>query len=142
MRRKTHASFEALPPSDDPVDRITDDIRVRLDLRACWFEAFPFDSLLPRIERDGIVLPADEPGTRSYSQWCPPDGVELPVRYGALTLGRFVLVPRVLTCGVLMTPGQRELARTLAQLAGDELGRRWTVPTESRASAEKEDHRD
>src|SRR4029077_2664586 len=59
-------------------------------LRTCWFESFPFDVQLPRIEPGRIVLPADEPGVPS---WSFDIGVELPVRCSGLTLGRYVLVP-------------------------------------------------
>src|SRR5438445_13609558 len=55
-------------------------------LRACWFESFPFDVQLPRIEPGRIVLGADEPGT---SSWSLDLGVELPVRHCGLTIGRY-----------------------------------------------------
>ena len=83
-------------------------------------------ALLPRIEADRIIVPADEPGARGYSEWSSADGIELPIRCGALTLGRFVLVPRKSTCGVAIAPSLRADAIALAQLAGDELRRRWT----------------
>ena len=101
-------------------------LRVMLDLRECRFERFPFDGLLPSIEAGRIVLPADEPGTRPYSEWQPSDGIELPVRYGALLLGRFVLVPRTPTCGVAIPSTSRTDAIALAQRAGEEIARSWT----------------
>lgn len=137
MRRKSRTSAHSSPESGDLVDQLVDQLMARLELRACWFEPFPFDSLLPRIESDRIVLPPDEPGTRSYRDWQPPDGIELPIRYGALTLGRFVLVPRVLTCGVVIPPGQRTDAVAIARRAGEEIRRRWTGSTTPRASAER-----
>src|SRR6478735_10933601 len=73
-------------------------------LRACWFESFPFDVQLPRIEPGQIVLPPEEPGVAS---WSGEVGVELPVRYGDLTLGRYVLVPASLTCGVGLSAATR-----------------------------------
>jgi hypothetical protein len=75
-----------------------------LGLRACWFEPFPFDVQLPRIERGRIVLPADEPG---ISSWSLELGVELPLRHRALTVGRFVLVPLSPTTGVDFSPASR-----------------------------------
>ena len=72
------------------------------------------------------MLPADEPGARPYSDWRPSDGIELPVRYGSLLLGRFVLVPNTATCGVAIPSAARTDAIYLAQRAGDELARSWT----------------
>src|SRR5436190_23227802 len=56
------------------------------DLRACWFEPFPFDTALPRIEPGRLTVAADEPGVPASHA-----GIELPVRLNALTLGRIVL---------------------------------------------------
>jgi hypothetical protein len=75
-----------------------------LELRACRFEAFPFDVQLPRIEPGRIVLSAAEPGIAS---WSGQGNVELPVRYSELTLGRFVLVPASSTTGVGFAPEHR-----------------------------------
>ena len=66
------------------------------DLRDCRFERFPFETQLPRIELGRILLPEPEPG---LEPWTLDNGVELPVRYGELTVGRFVLVPRMRTTG-------------------------------------------
>jgi hypothetical protein len=115
-----------------------DEIKTRLDLRACRFEPFPFDALLPRIESDRIVLPADEPGTRPYGLWQPIDGIELPVRYGPLTLGRFVLVLRTPTCGVAIPAPLRTAAIAIAQRTGDALGSQWTA-YERRTGADREE---
>jgi hypothetical protein len=81
-----------------------------LDLRDCWFEAFPFDTQLPRIEPGRIMLPEPEPG---LAPWALDNGVELPVRYGALTVGRFVLVPRTRTTGTAFDPELRAAALEL-----------------------------
>jgi hypothetical protein len=59
------------------------------------------------------------------------------VRYEALTLGRYVLVPRTSTCGVALAPTSRDDAITRARLVGEKLARRWTV-TDLRVSAERE----
>jgi hypothetical protein len=69
----------------------------RMGLADCWFEPFPFDTQLPRIEPGRIVLPAAEPG---LEPWTLDAGVELPVLYRDLTVGRFVLLPRTRTSGV------------------------------------------
>jgi hypothetical protein len=79
-------------------------------LRACWFEPFPFDAQLPRIEPGRIVLPGDEPGVEP---WSCDKGVELPVRSNGLPLGRFVLVPRTPTTGVGFSPVDRAEAITM-----------------------------
>ena len=79
------------------------------DLRACWFEMFPFDTTLPRIEPGRIVVPAEEPGVpASYA------GVELPVRLNGLTLGRIVLLPSAQSVGKVFTPAARDRAIELA----------------------------
>ncbi len=85
-----------------------------LDLRACWFELFPFDVLLPRIEQGRIVVPAPEPGLAP----CSSLGVELPVRVNGLTVGRFVLIPLLPSAGVIFSPTARDQASALASQAG------------------------
>jgi len=82
-----------------------------LGLTTCVFEAFPFDEQLPRIEADRIVLPAAEPGVEPWS-WA--SGIELPVRFGGLTLGRYVLVPATPTVGVALSPHARSEAIAIA----------------------------
>ena len=136
MRQITHPTDRAAL-SGDPVGQFAAELTARFDLRACWFEPFPFDALLPRIEPGRIVVPAAEAGARSFTDWRSDDGVELPVRYGALTLGRYVLVPRTSTCGVALASTSRNDAIAGARLVGDELARRWTV-TDLRVSAERE----
>jgi hypothetical protein len=136
VRQITHPTDRAALPRD-LVRQVADELAARLDLRACWYEPFPFDALLPRIEPGRIVVPAAEPGARSFTAWHSTDGVELPVRYQALTLGRYVLCPRVSTCGVALPPTSRKNAIALARLVGDELARRWTA-TDLRVSTERE----
>ena len=87
-------------------------------LRACWFESFPFDSQLPRIEPGRIVLPAAEPG---IEPWSFGTGVELPVRFRGLTLGRFVLVPAEQTTGVGFPPARRAEAISMAETVAAEV---------------------
>jgi len=84
-------------------------------LRACWYESFPFDVQLPRIEPGRIVLPADEPG---LAPWSLDLGIELPVRHGLLTIGRYVLAPASRTTGVVFTPARRADAIALISPVG------------------------
>ena len=84
----------------------------------CWFEPFPFDAQLPRIEPGRILLPAAEPGV---APWTFGLAVELPVRCEGLTLGRFVLVPAQPTCGVALSVEGRAEAIAWAADAGAEL---------------------
>jgi hypothetical protein len=84
-------------------------------LRACWFESFPFDAQLPRIEPGRIVLPADEPGVAS---WSGEVAIELPVRHCGLSLGRFVLVPASPTTGVGFSVTARDHAMSMAASVG------------------------
>lgn len=80
------------------------------DLRACWFEAFPFDALLPRIEPGRIMIPADEPGSAPVAY----TSIELPVRLDGLTLGRIVLLPSAQTVRHIASTTARETALSLA----------------------------
>ena len=104
----TGSSIEAI------VARTASEIAMLLDLRACWFEPFPFDALLPRIEQGRIVLPTPEPGVAP----CSGAGVELPVRVNGLTLGRFVLIPPKPSVGVAFLPSARDRAAELAEQTG------------------------
>jgi hypothetical protein len=87
-----------------------EDVATRLagwfDLLDCWYEAFPFDVQFPRLEPGRVVLPAAEPGVGAWKS----GAIELPVRAGGLTIGRFVLVPRSPTCGVAWSPHARAAA--------------------------------
>jgi hypothetical protein len=114
--REAQASTEAPPGStiDDVVARTAAEIAMLLDLRACWYEPFPFDGLLPRIEQGRIVLPTSEPGVAP----CSTAGVELPVRVNGLTLGRFVLIPPKPSVGVAFLPSARDRAVGLAEQTG------------------------
>jgi len=105
----------------DVVEETAAEIALLLDLQACWFEPFPFDRLLPRIEQGRIVLPTPEPGVEP----CSGAGIELPVRVNGLTLGRFVLVPPKPSAGALFAPTARDRAVTLAARAGAPLAAAW-----------------
>ncbi len=99
---------------EDVVARTAVEIAMLLDLRACFYEPFPFDGLLPRIEQGRIVLPTPEPGVAP----CSAAGVELPVRVNGLTLGRFVLIPAKPSVGVAFLPSARDRAVALAERTG------------------------
>jgi hypothetical protein len=86
------------------------------DLRDCRFEPFPFDTQLPRIEPGRIVLPGDEPG---LEPWSLEAGIELPIRFRYLTVGRYVLLPRKPTAGVALSPSRRWDAIALATDLGE-----------------------
>jgi hypothetical protein len=117
--REAQAAYVA-PSSasiEDQLARTACEIAALLDLRACWYEPFPFDALLPRIEEGRIVLPMPEPGVAP----CADTGIELPVRVNELTIGRFVLVPSVPSVGVIFPPTTRERAIALAARTGPPL---------------------
>jgi len=126
MRRMHRATLrDAQGAYDTPADcaiaervaHTANEIAALLDLRACWFEPFPFDTLLPRIEHGRIVLPVAEPGLAP----CSRIGVELPVRMNELTLGRFVLIPPKPSVGVVFAPSARDRAVRLAEQTGPPL---------------------
>jgi len=103
------------PPHFTPgleADAVARRLRSMFGLRACWYESFPFDVQLPRIEPGRIVLPATEPGV---APWRLDNGVELPVRLGNVTLGRFVLVAATPTSGVCLPSARRAEAIDLAE---------------------------
>ena len=94
------------------VDSTAAELAELFGLRDCWFEPFPFDALLPRIEPGRIVLPASEPGV---APWRTDTAIELPVRLDGLTLGRFILVPSMPSVGVVLPVDRRALAIVLAE---------------------------
>jgi hypothetical protein len=107
-----------------------------LGLRACWFEPFPFDVQLPRIEPGRIVLPADEPG---ISSWSLELGVELPLRHRALTVGRFVLVPPSPTTGVDFSPARRDAAMAMVAQVGSLIAAAMVAESEEPPSCVQSD---
>jgi hypothetical protein len=85
------------------------------ELRACWFEPFPFDTALPRIEPGRITVPSDEPGHPPVAY----TSIELPVRLEGLPVGRIVLLPSAQTVRFVASPSARDTALELAAvLAG------------------------
>ena len=131
---RTASPAAALPRAelDDLAARIT----ARLGLRACWFEPFPFERLLPRLERDRVVIPAREPVLLSCDERQATAGLELPVRYRGLKLGRFVLVTARPTCGVAISSSARSEAISIADRAGEQLARSW-IAADRRPDAER-----
>jgi hypothetical protein len=107
--------FREATHSDAVVDTASSYLISRLGLVACWFESFPFDAQMARIEAGRIVLPAAEPGV---APWAFGGGVELPVRFAGLTLGRFVLVPTGRSSGVIISPSERAEAIAWADAVG------------------------
>jgi hypothetical protein len=108
----------------------------RLGLRACRFEAFPFDRRLPQLEPERIVLPAQAPGVQPFTAWRSENGIELMVRFRRHVLGRFVLIPERPTCGVALAASARADALAFADQVGEALGRSW-IAFDRRAVAER-----
>jgi hypothetical protein len=125
------AGFSPEPMSAESlVEAVSAHLTAMFGLRACWFEPFPFDAQLPRIEPGRIVLPATEPG---IAPWSCDAGVELPVRFSGLTVGRFVLIPASATVGVAFSPTERAEAIDMAEpvgavIASSMLGRQLPSP--------------
>jgi hypothetical protein len=117
-RSSRHAAVLDPPAPNLSIDELlrhtATEIAVLLDLRACWFEPFPFDTQLPRIEAGRIVLPVAEPGVAPWSSV----GVELPVVANGLNVGRFVLEPAAATVGVIFSPSARDRALAMAGRLG------------------------
>jgi hypothetical protein len=89
------------------VEVVRRELQALLGLEACWFERWPYDALLPTIAPGRVILPADEPGVRSYASWTADDGVSVPVRVRGFEVGRFVLVPSTPSVGIDWSPSQR-----------------------------------
>jgi hypothetical protein len=113
---EAQAAYDAAPGAsiEEQLAHTARQLAALLDLRACWFEPFPFDDLLPRIEPGRIILPMPEPGVAPCSDF----GVELSVRMEGLTLGRFVLVPPKPSVGIIFSPTARDQALALAERLG------------------------
>jgi hypothetical protein len=102
--------------SESLVDVTATRLVATFGLRACWFEPFPFDAQLPRIEPGRIILPSAEPGVEP---WSCDKGVELPVHFAGLELARFVLVPETPTTGVGFPPADRADAIAMVAIVGE-----------------------
>ena len=93
--RRLYRVAELSARGDDPaagIDTTQDELAALLHLRACRFEAPPFQQVYERLDRSGVV------SWRQYRRRAgglelPVDGVELPVIGRGRVLGRFVLGP-------------------------------------------------
>jgi hypothetical protein len=114
------SACESASESGEWCERLVEATATRLiamfGLRGCWFEPFPFEVQMPRIEPGRIILPGTEPGVE---HWSCDNGVELPVRSAGLTLGRFVLVPATPTTGVGFSHVGRAEAIATAETVGE-----------------------
>jgi hypothetical protein len=99
-------------------ERTFRDLTELFDLRACWFEAFPFDTPLPRIEAGRIMVPDEQPGSPPTSY----TSIELPVRLDDLPVGRIVLLPSAQTLRLVASPSARETALELAAVLSVPIG--------------------
>ena len=100
-----------------------DELIALLKLQSCRFEAQPFLSALPRLERNG-QLDQRVWRYRDGGFELSPEGVELPVYGRGQQLGRFVLEP---TTGVGVSLDQRVVAVAIADQVGAVLAAPSTV---------------
>jgi hypothetical protein len=96
------------------VEAAQDELVQLLTLQACRFEAQPFLTALPRLERSGL-LDQRVWRYRDGGFELSPEGVELPVYGRGQQLGRFVLEP---TAGVGVSLDQRVVAVAIADQVG------------------------
>jgi hypothetical protein len=94
MLRRTAEQVASGTPSDRVLDTVKDELVELLSLVECRYEAAPFTSTLPRIERTGAIDGA-------HRRWIggeftlPGLGAEIPVTARGQTFGRLVLIPDV-----------------------------------------------
>ncbi len=94
MLRRTAEMVASGTTSDRVLDTVRDELVELLSLVECRYEAAPFTSTLPRIERTGAIEGA-------HRRWIageftlPGLGAEIPVAARGQTFGRFVLIPDV-----------------------------------------------
>jgi hypothetical protein len=115
--RRIHRVAERAARGDDATQVLLaaqDELVDLLRLRSCRFEAQPFLTALPRLERTGD-LDARVWRFRDGGFELPAEGVELPVHGRGHQLGRFVLEP---TAGVGVSLEQRVVAVALADQVG------------------------
>lgn len=117
---RIHRIAELAARGDDAADvilAVQAELSQLLSLQDCRFEAPPFTSALPELERTGAVNVA----VRRYSHGAfelPDDGVSLPVLGRGRLVGRFVLDP---TRGVGVSLERRVVAVALADQVGSVL---------------------
>lgn len=115
--RRIHRVAEQAARGDDVADVILaaqEELADLLHLRSCRFEAQPFTTPVPRLERSGLIETRIH-RFRDNGFELPPEGVELPVYGRGQQLGRFVLEPIV---GVGVSLDQRVVAVALADQVG------------------------
>jgi len=94
MLRRTAEEVASGTSSDRVLDTVKDELVELLSLVECRYEAAPFTSTLPRIERTGAIEGA-------HRRWIageftlPGLGAEIPVAARGQTFGRLVLIPDV-----------------------------------------------
>jgi K+-sensing histidine kinase KdpD len=92
MLRRTAEMVASGTTSDRVLDTVKDELVELLSLVECRYEAAPFTSTLPRIERTGAIEGA-------HRRWIageftlPGLGAEIPVAARGQTFGRLVLIP-------------------------------------------------
>ena len=92
MLRRTAELVATGAGSDDVLDTVREELVQLLSLVECRYEAAPFASTLPRIERTGAI-------EGSHRRWVggeftlPGLGAEIPVVARGRTFGRLVLIP-------------------------------------------------
>lgn len=117
---RVHHLAELTAQGADPavvLDRAQRDLVELLGLADCRFEALPFESDLPVLERNGVVLTTSRRYTLDGFE-LPAEGVALPVLSRGRPVGRFVLVP---TPGTGVSLERRIVAIALADQAGGAL---------------------
>jgi len=92
MLRRTAELVASGATADEVLDTVRGELVELLGLVECRYEAAPFGSALPRVERTGAVEGA-------HRRWIsgeftlPGFGAEIPVAARGRTFGRFVLIP-------------------------------------------------
>jgi hypothetical protein len=105
---------------DDPADVILAaqaELEGLLTLRSCRFEALPYESALPKLERTGVFISTEYRYAHGGFE-LPAGGVELPVLGRGHEIGRFVLEP---TPGVGTSLEERVVATAIADQVGSAL---------------------
>ncbi len=114
---RVHRLAEMAARGEDPavvLDLAQHDLIDLLDLSGCRFEALPYETDLPILERSGTLLTDRHRYTLDGFE-LPADGVALPVLARGRPVGRFVLVP---TPGTGVSLERRIVAVALADQAG------------------------
>ena len=113
---RVHRLAELTANGEDPavvLDHAQHDLVDLLGLTGCRFEALPYETDLPVLERSGAVLTDRHRYTLDGFE-LPADGVALPVLARGRPVGRFVLVP---TPGTGVSLERRIVAVALADQA-------------------------